>query len=150
MKIKTWKNESVAPFSFAPNLTSHSVPVVTHSLKLSTLLIFSEGFSRTRKAAKFAVYDETMISVKNHQTLAARRIDAALHFFFTQNNLLHFTESKLKLKWFYTLVRFHCLVVAMHLENRVQRIFPGPKRNREMYKENSFESYIHVLILAEY
>lgn len=35
-------------------------------------------FSATKNAAKLAVYDETMISVKNHQTAAATRIDAAL------------------------------------------------------------------------
>lgn len=35
------------------------------------------GSSTVKQAAKLAVYDETMINVKNHHTDDARRIDAA-------------------------------------------------------------------------
>lgn len=35
------------------------------------------GSSTVKQAAKLAVYDDTMINVKNHQTLEANLIDAA-------------------------------------------------------------------------
>lgn len=35
--------------------------------------------STVKKAAKLAVYDDTMISVKNHQIAATARVDGALH-----------------------------------------------------------------------
>lgn len=48
------------------------------SFKSSTLLIFSYGFSMVRKAAKLAVYELTMINVKNHQIAAVIRVAGAL------------------------------------------------------------------------
>lgn len=47
--------------------------------------------SATRNAAKFAVYDETMIKVKNHQTAAASRTDAALLFEKKKSNRINAT-----------------------------------------------------------
>lgn len=54
------------------------MPSTPQSFKSSTLEIFEDLFSRTRNAAKLAVYEETIINVKNHQTDDAKRIDAAL------------------------------------------------------------------------
>jgi hypothetical protein len=36
--------------------------------------------SIVRKAARLAVYDDTMMRVKNHQILATMRVDTALQF----------------------------------------------------------------------
>jgi hypothetical protein len=36
--------------------------------------------SMVRKAARLAVYDETIMRVKNHQILATMRVDTALQF----------------------------------------------------------------------
>jgi hypothetical protein len=36
--------------------------------------------STVRKAARLAVYDETIMRVKNHQILATMRVDIALQF----------------------------------------------------------------------
>lgn len=89
----TWKNDSVAPPFFAPNCTGHSFPSMPQSFKSSTLSILDDLFSITKNAAKLAVYDETIISVKNHQTEEATRIDAALKM---QNS----TKIIKRIKWF--------------------------------------------------
>lgn len=74
------KKLNVAPPFLAPKFTGHSSSELPQFLKSSTDLIFSYGFSITRNAAKLAVYDETIINVKNHQIAAVIRVDGALEF----------------------------------------------------------------------
>lgn len=72
------KKLNVAPPFFAPNLTGHSSSEFPQFFKSSTLLIFSYGVSIVRNAAKLAVYDDTMIKVKNHHIDAVIRVAGAL------------------------------------------------------------------------
>lgn len=60
-----------APYGIAPSAFASS----------STLLIGVESDSMVRKAARFAVYEETMISVKNHHIEAMIRVEGALRRF---------------------------------------------------------------------
>lgn len=58
----TLKNDMVAPSDFAPNKIGHSSLPITHSAKFSTPVIFWTLFGADKNVAKFAVYDDTMIT----------------------------------------------------------------------------------------
>jgi hypothetical protein len=72
--VHTLKKLIVEPLFFAPYLMISW---------LASSLTFLNGVavvSMVRKAAKLAVYDETIMRVKNHQILATMRVDIALQF----------------------------------------------------------------------
>lgn len=74
----TTKKLYVDPPLTAPNSMTQSPGL--QRLNSLTAFITGLGFSFTRKAAKLAVYDDTMISVKNHQKEDAKRAEADLWF----------------------------------------------------------------------
>lgn len=88
----TWKNVNVLPPTLAPYFTP--------PLLLAKSSAFSMGLlsdSIVRKAAKFAVYEETKINVKNHQIEATVRVEYALEtklISLTAKVHQHFGESE--------------------------------------------------------
>lgn len=82
---KTWfhhlitlKKLYVLPSFLAPNLTGHVCPARPHFFKSSALLRGSNTDSIVKNAAKLAVYDDTIINVKNHHIAATILVDAPL------------------------------------------------------------------------
>lgn len=73
----TLKNCRVLPPRFAPNVNGHGLLDLAHSRSVPTSLMTMCGSAMVRQAAKLAVYDDTMINVKNHHTDEAIRMDAA-------------------------------------------------------------------------
>lgn len=71
-KKLTLKNAAVDPSRLAPYLMTFWFA------KSSTDLMGEDMLSMVRKAAKLAVYEETMMSVKNHQMPATMRVDTAV------------------------------------------------------------------------
>lgn len=71
----TLKKVSVAPPALAPYLILY---FGAFSTKLDMSVKSSMGFSVAKKAAKFAVYEDTMIRIKNHHTLAAILVEVPL------------------------------------------------------------------------
>lgn len=69
----TWKNVNVLPPTFAPYLTP---PLLAAKSSAFSMGLLSDSI--VRKAAKFAVYEETRINVKNHQIEATVRVEYAL------------------------------------------------------------------------
>lgn len=120
----TSKNFKVLPCLLAPNEALHlGWPCLPHALKSSTLSITVTRLSATKNAAKLAVYDETMIIVKNHHAAEAKRTDAALKmckcvlvsFFFqmVQHILWYLLDFN-----FWTLLQYgtyKCMTISMAL-----------------------------------
>jgi len=73
LMVLTKKKFLVDPDFLAPYCTSSTLSA--KSLTLSMELV---GFSMVRKAAKLAVYEDTMINVKNHQIADIVRVLKAL------------------------------------------------------------------------
>lgn len=76
--LVTLKKFRVLPPRFAPNSTGHLKSGFPQSFNSSALLITDVKDSTVKKAAKLAVYDETIINVKNHQIAATALVDVAL------------------------------------------------------------------------
>lgn len=74
------KKLNVLPSFFAPNVTGHVWPGTPQFFRSSALLIGVCSDSMVRKAARLAVYDDTMINVKNHQMAATILVDAPLKY----------------------------------------------------------------------
>lgn len=55
-------------------------------------MIELDGFSMVRKAAKLAVYEETMINVKNHQIADIVRVLSALYKMEDKFDLNHYLD----------------------------------------------------------
>lgn len=78
----TRKKFDVEPPSIEPYL------ILVCLAKSSTPLIGVSILSTVRKAARFAVYEDIMINVKNHHILASIRIDGALKTIFTSKRMI--------------------------------------------------------------
>lgn len=74
VSIHTLKKLAVEPPFLAPYLMTCGFWLANSS----TLRKATDFPSTVRKAARLAVYEETMIRVKNHQIPAAMRVDTAL------------------------------------------------------------------------
>lgn len=72
--VLTLKNEAVLPPFNAPYL------IFVCLAKSSALSIGESILSTVKNAAKLAVYDEIMMSVKNHHIPATILVDTALYF----------------------------------------------------------------------
>lgn len=77
-KCFTLKKFSVLPPTLAPNCTGQSSSDLKQSRNCSALLNAVVTDSTVKKAAKFAVYDDTIINVKNHQIAATALVEGAL------------------------------------------------------------------------
>lgn len=73
--VLTLKKFAVAPPFFAPNFIPLSSATSTNSFKFEK---WGSGFSVVKKAAKLAVYEETMSKVKNHHIPATIRVGGDL------------------------------------------------------------------------